>query len=125
MMQAICEVNGGLQQIDWHQTSNTGIGISNISAGGAVSSAVSSSGCGGTLTGGSLVGNLNVTSAWWPYYNYWPTPTIYWNSYPVYVTSDKTAKAIEILKALQDEKLIEVKSVPKFIALVEKIKGLL
>jgi hypothetical protein len=41
------------------------------------------------------------------------------------VTSDKTAKAIEILKTLQDEKLIDVKSVPKFIALVEKIKGLL
>lgn len=57
---------------------------------------------------------------------YQPTKTIaYWNSYPVYVCTDKTAKAIEILKTLQSEKLIECRSVPKFIELVEKIVGLL
>lgn len=51
--------------------------------------------------------------------------TVYWNSYPVYVCTDKTAKAIEILKSLQAEKLLDVKSVPRFIELVEKISGLL
>ncbi len=48
-----------------------------------------------------------------------------WNAYPVYVTSDKTAKAIEILKKLQTEKVIEVKSVPRFIELVEQISAIL
>ncbi len=51
--------------------------------------------------------------------------TYYWNSYPVYVTTDKTAKAIAVLKALQDERLLDCKSVPKFIELVEKISRLL
>ncbi len=50
---------------------------------------------------------------------------VYWNTYPVYVCSDKTAKAIEILKKLQAEKVIDVKSVPKFIELVEQISGIL
>ena len=50
----------------------------------------------------------------------WAPYTI-WNSYPVYVCSDRTAKAIEILKALQSEKVIKVESVPRFIELVEKI----
>ena len=53
-------------------------------------------------------------------------PPLYWyESYPVYVCTDKTKKAIEILKALQADKQIECKSVPKFIELVEKIAGLL
>lgn len=60
-------------------------------------------------------------------YTYWPgyTPNIYWGNYPVYVTTDKTAKAIEILKALQADKLIKCKDVDEFIALVEKIYGIL
>lgn len=53
------------------------------------------------------------------------TQTVYWNSWPVYITTDKTKKAIEVLKALQAEKLLDCKSVPKFIELVEKIAGLL
>ncbi len=57
-------------------------------------------------------------------YNCYPYQT-QWYSYPVYVCSDKTAKAIEILKALQADKILEVKSVPKFIELVEKISGIL
>jgi hypothetical protein len=52
-------------------------------------------------------------------------PYTYWNSYPIYVCTDKTAKAIQILKQLQADKLIECKSVPKFIELVEKIAGIL
>lgn len=48
-------------------------------------------------------------------------PFTYWNSWPVYVCTDKTAKAIQILKMLQAEDIIDVKSVPKFIGLVEKI----
>lgn len=64
-------------------------------------------------------------------YNYYDTTgawigqTVYWNSYPVYVCTDKTKKAIEVLKALQAEKLLDCKSVPRFIELVEKIAGIL
>ena len=47
--------------------------------------------------------------------------TTYWNNYPVYICTDKTAKAIEIVKLMQAEKLIDIKSVPKFIDIVEKI----
>ena len=47
-----------------------------------------------------------------------------WHSYPVYVCTDKTKKAIEVLKALEADGL-QVTSVPKFIALVEKIAGIL
>jgi hypothetical protein len=45
----------------------------------------------------------------------------YWNGWQVYTHTDRTAKAIQILKLLQAEKLIEVNSVPRFIELVEKI----
>lgn len=55
---------------------------------------------------------------------YWGQP-IYWNNYPVYVCTDKTKKAIEVLKALQAEKLLKCDSVTQFIELVEKISGLL
>lgn len=58
------------------------------------------------------------------YYTY-PYQTVYWNSYPVYICTDKTKKAIEVLKALQSEKLLDCKSVPRFIELVEKISNLL
>lgn len=57
-------------------------------------------------------------------YNGWPYQT-YWQHYPVYVCLDKTKKAIEVLKALQAEKLLKCDSVPRFIELVEKISGLL
>ena len=56
----------------------------------------------------------------WPYQQ-----TVYWNSYPVYVYTDKTKKAIEVLKALQAEKLLKCDSVPRFIELVEKISNIL
>lgn len=52
-------------------------------------------------------------------------PITYWSNYPVYVCTDKTKKAIEVLKALQTEKLLECKSVPRFIELVEKVANLL
>ena len=52
-----------------------------------------------------------------PYYQYF--------NYPVYVFGDKTKKAIEILKLLQNEKLIKCDSVPKFIELVDRISMLL
>lgn len=48
-----------------------------------------------------------------------------WQSYPVYICTDKTKKAIDILKQLQDDKVLEVRSVNKFIDLVEKIANLL
>ncbi len=62
-----------------------------------------------------------VTTTDWPYSN----QTVWWNGYPVHVYSDKTAKSIEILKKLQAEKVIDVKSVPRFIALVEQISAIL
>jgi hypothetical protein len=49
----------------------------------------------------------------------------WWNNYPVYVYLDKTKKAIDILKALEADKTLKVTSVSRFIALVEKISGLL
>lgn len=60
-------------------------------------------------------------------YTYAPVsvPTIWWNQYPVYVCTDKTAKAIEVLKKLQAEKHLDVKSVPRFIELVEMIASIL
>jgi hypothetical protein len=48
----------------------------------------------------------------------------YWQSYPVYVYTDKTKKAIDVLKALESDGL-KVTSVTKFIALVEKIAAIL
>jgi hypothetical protein len=44
--------------------------------------------------------------------------------YPIYITRDSTAKAIAILKKLQDEKVLEIKSVPRFIELVDLITAL-
>jgi hypothetical protein len=52
-------------------------------------------------------------------------PIAAWNGYPVYIRTDKTKKAIDILKALEADKTLKVASVPKFIALVEKIADLL
>ena len=72
---------------------------------------------GGSLTNGTLTASS--------YQTFPSTQTIWWGNYPVYVCHDKTKKAIEILKALQADKQIECKSVPKFIELVEKIAGLL
>lgn len=82
-----------------------------------VSQTISSGGYVPTTTTG-IVGNCTID--YWP-----PQQTIYWNSYPVYICTDKTKKAIEVLKALQAEKLLKCDSVPRFIALVDKIAGLL
>lgn len=68
----------------------------------------------------------NAMASQYFYPDPWPTSsTIYWQSYPVYVCTDKTKKAIEILKTLQADKLLECKSVGRFIELVEKIAALL
>jgi hypothetical protein len=77
----------------------------------------------GDTAGNYTLGHVSpVTSSavqyTWPY-------TTYWQSYPVYICTDKTAKAIEVLKCLQAEKLLKCDSVPRFIQLVEKIAGLL
>jgi hypothetical protein len=52
-------------------------------------------------------------------------PAYYWQSYPVYVCTDKTAKAIAVLKALEADGITQIVSVSKFIELVEKIAALL
>ncbi len=59
----------------------------------------------------------------WAYHN--ANNCVQWNTYPVYVCTDKTKKAIDILKALQSEKQIDCKSVPQFIRLIEKIAEIL
>ncbi len=74
-----------------------------------------------TTTGGNYTSQCVDTG----YLGQWPYSTVYWHNYPVYVCSDKTKKAIEVLKALQSEKLLKCDSVPRFIELVEKIAGLL
>ena len=73
----------------------------------------------GLTSGGSGAGGYSS-----PNLNCWPQTTYYWNSYPVYICTDKTRKAIEVLKALEEDGL-KVQSVPKFIKLVEKIAGIL
>lgn len=80
-------------------------------------------------TNSMLLGNIAFVSGFGQSSNcldgYRAPSTVYWNSYPVYVCTDKTAKSIEILKKLQSEKVIEVKSVPQFIELVEAISAIL
>jgi hypothetical protein len=51
-------------------------------------------------------------------------PYTWWHTYPVYVCSDKTKKAIEVLQAMEADGF-KVTSVPKFIKLVEKIAAIL
>lgn len=80
-------------------------------------------GASGSIHNGSCVGgSLTTGSTYGGGYTNYP---IYWQSYPIYICSDKTKKAIEVLKALQAEKLLKCESVPRFIELVEKISGLL
>lgn len=68
---------------------------------------------------GQVSNNLQVGD-----YTFYPYQA-FWGSYPVYVCQDKTKKAIEILKTLQKDKTLEVKSVSRFIELVEKIAAIL
>ncbi len=70
-----------------------------------------------TVTGGANGVGQYSNCADYGQYHY----QTYWNTYPVYICTDKTAKAIQIVKLMQAEKLIDLKSVPKFIDLVEKI----
>ncbi len=74
----------------------------------------------GTLRGGSIGGSSSIGG--WPYTYAYQTA---WNNYPVYVTTDRTEKAIKILQVLETKKVIEVKSVKRFIELVEKLKELI
>lgn len=48
-----------------------------------------------------------------------------WQNYTVYYCTDKTKKAIEVLKHLQEKKLLTCNSVNKFIELVEEISNIL
>jgi len=78
----------------------------------------------GTMTTTGNTSNVVTQFNYW-----WPDGTayqpLYWNSYPIYVCTDKTAKAIAVLKALEADGVTKITSVSKFIALVEKIAGLL
>ena len=78
-----------------------------------------------TLTTTALGANGCNTTAYNSPWQYGTLQYGTYQTYPIYITSDKTAKAIDILKMLQAEKVIDVKSVPRFIELVEKIKAAL
>jgi hypothetical protein len=54
----------------------------------------------------------------------WPLQTT-WHSMPVYISRKKTMKAVQIVKQLEEDKIIIVDSVEKFTVLVEKIAKLL
>ncbi len=79
-----------------------------------------------TTTGTFTANGIGQTNC-----NEWPLTTnafyqpYYWMNYPVYVCTDKTKKAIDILKHLQAKKKIRCDDVEKFITLVEEIAGLL
>lgn len=86
----------------------------------------------GEMANGGLtetIGTITTTSPTDNGSGYWingifhayPYQQVAWNNFPIYICTDKTAKAIEILKMLEKEKLIELKSVSKFISYVEKI----
>lgn len=75
--------------------------------------------------GGSITGTSIGSCGDWPLTTGYYHAPIYWNNYPVYICTDKTKKAIEVLKALQAEKMLTCNSVPRFIELVDKIAGLL
>lgn len=93
-------------------TETSGLNAAMVLTGGGANSS-------GSCNGSSLTsGMISYGSTFYPLQTYW-------QSYPVYICSDKTAKAIEVLKALQSEKLLKCDSVPRFIALVEKISNLL
>jgi hypothetical protein len=87
----------------------------------------------GTLTGGGLIANMdgiNNNGATFSFFPDCPAQVQYiyqtvWQGYPVYVCHDKTAKAIQVLKQLEEDRILKVNSVKKFIELVEKIAGIL
>jgi len=68
---------------------------------------------------------LTTTSGCYNTWNGQPYGSYYWGSYPIYVTTDKTAKSIEILKKLEAKKYITLGSVKDFIKLVEEISAIL
>ena len=72
----------------------------------------------GQLQSSNNLGQYQTQSNYPPY-------TYYYQSYPIYIYHDKTKKAMDILQKLQEEKLLEIKSVTKFVETVNKIAGLL
>ncbi len=96
------EVNGCIQEAD--------MPISNVTL---------------TTTGGNSACYPSITTGNTITIGPWYQPYTWYQSYPVYVCTDKTRKAIDILKMLEADKVVKVTSVPKFIALVEKIAGVL
>jgi len=72
----------------------------------------------------NLVQSQNNLSEYF-YDNYYYPYMTHWQSYPVYICTDKTKKAIEVLKALEKDGITQIVSVSKFIELVEKISNIL
>lgn len=117
MLQAM---NGAIQEM---QAGNTGMMTGgNLAMTRTTLDNVSGRGLSGLSSGHTGNGGYCVG---FPTSQYWPYQTVYWGSYPVYVCTDKTKKAIEVLKALQADKILKCDSVSRFISLVDKIAGLL
>lgn len=60
----------------------------------------------------------------WDYWQNWYYPQVIYQSYPVYIKEqalDKGKKAYEIIKILKDKKLIEIRTVGKFIDLMDEL----
>jgi hypothetical protein len=82
-----------------------------------------------------FVGNVSVTGVsncstvlgggYDNHFGVWPATNYAWSTYPIYVCTDKTAKAIQVLKQLEADKAIELKSVKRFVEMVEKIAAIL
>ena len=69
-----------------------------------------------------MLRNENISC--WDYWQNWYYPQIIYPSYPVYIqerAKDNGKKAYEIIKILKDKKLIEIKTVGKFVDLMDEL----
>lgn len=71
----------------------------------------------------SLGAPVTVTNVPWYEQTHW-VPSTYYYYWPTF-QPDKTRQAFQIVKMLQDKGLVELKSVKRFVALVDEIYKLL
>lgn len=72
-----------------------------------------------TATGDYQV-NTDLTGYWQDFQSTYPYPTYYYN-WPSTVVEDKGKKAFEVVKALSEKGLVDVKTGKRFIELMETI----
>lgn len=105
--------------------STSGASVTYNTAGGATGGAYSGTG----IALGSE-GSAGITNAvyhpftGWDYYQNWYYPLVIRESYPVYIQEkalDKGKQAFEILKTLQDKKLLNIEKVSDFIEAMDSL----